>query len=146
MPAHKKPGNTARSETVTVRLDPKIHYLASIAARYQQRTLSGFIERAVRQVLSHEALMESEATPGNTPAPHLSPWLEGLWDVDESDRIFKLATFMPSLMTIAEQRLWKLFTVQTEYNKKKISIQAFREFWNDPSINTSHLKDDEAKR
>ena len=34
----------SRSETVTVRLDPKLRYLAELGARSQRRTVSSFIE------------------------------------------------------------------------------------------------------
>ena len=33
-------GKLSRSETVTVRLDPKLRYLAELAARIHRRTLS----------------------------------------------------------------------------------------------------------
>ena len=35
-------GKLARSETVTVRLDPKLRYLAELAARIQRRSVSSF--------------------------------------------------------------------------------------------------------
>lgn len=38
----------ARSVTVTARLDRRLRYLAEIAARAQRRTLSSFIEWAIR--------------------------------------------------------------------------------------------------
>jgi len=142
MPAHKKALNTARSETVTVRLDPKLHYLAGIAAREQVRTRSGFIEWAVRRTLSDKAAMLNEPLVGDGPgAPPL--WEEHLWDVDEADRFFSLATLRPGLLTIPEQRLWKLFTMHMQHTKRKITSASFREFWHDPSINTSHLQDGE---
>ncbi len=37
-------------------------------------------------------------------------WFESLWDVDQADRLFLLATTRHSLLTIAEQRLWKLLS------------------------------------
>jgi hypothetical protein len=142
MPAHKKPANTSRSETVTVRLDPKLRYLAEIGAREQQRTLSSFIEWAVRRALTPAAMWEDEPEVSEPVGPFQPKpmWMEGLWDVDEADRFFLLAAARHDLLTIPEQRLWKLFTMHTEYTGAKITIQAFREFWNDPSINTSHLK------
>jgi hypothetical protein len=141
MAAKKKPANTSRSETVTVRLDPKIRYLAEIGAREHQRTLSSFIEWAVRRALTVKGMSEDEPSPGHWPATAPPLWMEGLWDVDEADRFFLLASGRPELLTISEQRLWKLFTMHMEYTDTSITIQAFREFWNDPSINTSHLKE-----
>ena len=40
-----------RSETVTVRLDPRLNYLAELAGRAQRRTKSSFIEWAVQEAV-----------------------------------------------------------------------------------------------
>ena len=40
-------GKLSRSETVTVRLDPKLRYLAELAARLHRRTLSSYVEWAI---------------------------------------------------------------------------------------------------
>lgn len=141
MPAHKKPIETARSETVTVRLDPKLYFLCGIAAREQIRTRSSFIEWAVRRTLADAAAMQNEPSPGQWPAPQPKLWGESLWDVDEADRFFKLATdpIYRVPLTIPEQRLWKLYTLWR--NEKKPTVDSFREFWNNPSINTKHLQE-----
>jgi hypothetical protein len=75
MPAHKKPAEAVRSETVTVRLDHKLHFLCGIAARAQGRTRSGFIEWAVRRTLSDAAAMQNEPSPGQWPAAPLPLWM-----------------------------------------------------------------------
>jgi predicted HicB family RNase H-like nuclease len=41
-----------RSEVVTVRLEPKLKYLAELAARKQRRSLSSYVEWAIKQSLS----------------------------------------------------------------------------------------------
>jgi hypothetical protein len=97
-----------RSEVVTVRLDPRLKYLAEIAARKQRRTLSGYIEWAVEQSLHNVFLEEAnsfsqEATSVSTAEQRLS-----LWDVEESDRVIKLAMHFPELLTYEEQLVWKL--------------------------------------
>lgn len=145
MPAIKKAPNTAKTENVSVRLDPKLYYLAGIAARENGRTLSGFIERELRRNLSDAEAMRAsnQPIPGHGFAPQLPLWGEELWDVDEADRFYKLATLRFGLLTIPEQRFWKLFTMYLSHNKQKLSIEAFRDFWNSPSINTSHLSEGE---
>lgn len=145
MAAPKKPANTARSETVTVRLDPKIHYLASIAAREQMRTLSGFIEWAVRRTLTDAVAMADEPTPGQWPKPPLPLWEESLWNADEADRFYHLAKHRPDLLTVSEQRLWNLFTTHIGRTKYEPSIEAFRKFWNYPSANASQPMKSKAK-
>ena len=123
-----------RTKTVGVRLNPKIHYLAELAARYQQRTLSGFIEWAVTRALTPEVMQGEE--PNVLEARPL--WMEGMWDVDEADRIFRLAS-RSDLMPIEQQRFFKLFMLHMESIGEKANLSAFREFWNSPEIDTKHL-------
>lgn len=92
----------SRSETVTVRLDPKLRYLAELAARKQRRTLSSFIEWAVEDSLSR--VLVEEGLNGASIADQA----ENLWDVDEADRFAKLALRYPYLLTHDEQVVWKL--------------------------------------
>ena len=94
-----------RSETVTVRLDPKLRYLAELAARKQRRTLSSYIEWAIEQSLENVMLKESRlgiATVANKAS--------SLYDVDELDRLVKLALLYPELLVYEEQVIWKLIT------------------------------------
>lgn len=92
---------TARSETVTVRLDPKIRYLAELAGRKQRRTLSSFIEWAIENALTNVIINEHHNLT-------VSQDSENLWDVDEPDRFVRLALEYPSLLTYEEQKRWKL--------------------------------------
>jgi hypothetical protein len=92
-----------RSETVTVRLDPKLRYLAELGARKQRRTLSSFIEWAIEHSLYSVTLTEgfnNGTTIGDMDAQ--------LWDVEEADRFAKLALRYPELLTHHEQIVWKL--------------------------------------
>lgn len=98
-------GKLARSETVTVRLDPKLRYLAELAALKHRRTLSSFIEWAIEDSLRHTNLRtggfnESEITVADEA--------ESLWDVDDADRFIKLALRYPELLNHEEQKRWKL--------------------------------------
>lgn len=94
-------GKLARSETVTVRLDPKLRYLAELAARKQRRTLSSYVEWAIEDSLSRTNLYAI----GDTS---LADEASMLWDVDEADRFAKLALRHPDLLTHEEQVRWKL--------------------------------------
>ncbi len=95
-------GKLARSETVTVRLDPKLRYFAELAARKQRRTLSSFIEWAIEQSLNEVHF--SDFGQSYSMASELSE----LWDVDEADRFAKLALSHPDMLLHDEQVLWKL--------------------------------------
>ena len=96
----------SRSATVTVRLDPKLRYLAGLAARKQRRTLSSFIEWSIEESLKHVALRDYDEH-GKDSAP-ISGQAEKLWDVDEADRFVKLAMSYPELLNHHEQVVWKL--------------------------------------
>ena len=96
---------TSRSETVTVRLEPKLRYLAEVAARVQRRTLSSYIEWAVEESLKNVSL---EWIEGRVSPTSISETASRLWDVDEAERFVTLAQLFPNLLTHEEQILWKL--------------------------------------
>lgn len=106
MATTKKTGGakTTRSETVTVRLDPELRYLAEIASRIQRRTLSSYIEWAILKSLELNVLGDNAPEDMRTVADRAGD----LWDVDEADRFVKLGIHAPHLLNYDEQRLWKL--------------------------------------
>lgn len=94
----------SRTVTVSVRLDPKLKYLAELAAREQRRALSSYIEWAVAQSLEQCELGRYPDGQEKT----LANEADYLWDIDEADRLVKLALRYPHLLTHDEQVLWKL--------------------------------------
>ena len=123
----------SRSQTVTVRLDPQLRYMADMAARSQRRTLSSFIEWAIHRSLDDVSLRDSEGD-----ADKVSDLVDELWDVDEADRFMLLVGFNPDLLTHEEQILWKLITETPEvwsvdpseqigmYGRTEIDVQTIR--------------------
>ena len=99
-------GGGKRSEIVTVRFDPRLKYLAELAARKHRRPLSSFIEWAVEQTVSHIVLRQDRH--GTDVTVTEADLKFHLWDPDEPDRIVRLAFNYPELMTLEEQVLWKL--------------------------------------
>ena len=95
-------GRLTRTETVTVRLDPKLRYLAELGARKQRRTLSSYIEWAIEGSL--EAVIIKRMFDRDYSIADESA---NLWDVDEADRFAKLALLHPELLTHEEQIRWK---------------------------------------
>lgn len=91
-------GKLARSEVITVRLDPRLRFGAELAAWKQRRTLSSFVEWAVEEALKRVDVGEST----------IRDVLEAVWDVDDADRLAKLGLYFPQLLTHEEERLWKL--------------------------------------
>ncbi len=100
-------GKLNRTETVTVRLDPKLNYLCELAARAQRRTKSSFIEWAIEHALDDVALPGERGGPVATTIADRST---ELWDVEEPDRLIALAFWAPALLTHEEQVIWKLIS------------------------------------
>jgi hypothetical protein len=91
-----------------VRLDPKLNYLCELAARAQRRTKSSFIEWAIENALQH---VEIPGAPyGQGVGKSISEIQGLLWDVDEPDRVVRLARESPSLLTHEEQIIWKIIS------------------------------------
>jgi hypothetical protein len=100
-------GRLSRSETVTVRLDPKLRYLAELAALKHRRTLSSFIEWAIEDTLHRVKLREGGGYNDDSETTVFDDAV-ALWDVDDADRFAKLALRYPELLTHEEQKRWKL--------------------------------------
>lgn len=92
-----------RTEVFAMRLDPKLKYLAEIAARKQRRSLANFMEWAIELGLKNTELRDNDSY-----SPTVWDKSNSLWDVDEADRLANLAFEEPSLMTYDEQILWKV--------------------------------------
>lgn len=95
----------SRSEVVTVRFDPKLRYLAELAARKHRRTLSSYIEWAVETSLGSVLLHEGDHYDDKTS---VADEAQRLWDVDEAERFVRLAINYPDLLTHDEQERWKM--------------------------------------
>lgn len=103
-------GKLNRSETVTVRLDPKLNYLCELAARAQRRTKSSFIEWAVAEAMGKVLLPEVReyVDSDDYREVSISERAGKLWHVDEPDRVVALALEAPALLNHEEQVIWKL--------------------------------------
>ena len=137
-------GKLTRSETVTVRLDPKLRYLAELAARKQRRTVSSFIEWAIEDALNRVLLREAV---GGDSGTSIASAAQNLWDVDEADRFAKLAFNYPDLLTHDEQILWKFVRengclwqvkyrgenniLSWETDERFLILHRLREYWSD---------------
>lgn len=102
----KAKAGTTRTEVFAMRLDPKLKYLAEIAARKQRRSLANFIEWSVEQSLGKVLLVEIEPFGGPQDRTVLDE-ASKLWDLEPSDRFIKLAENYPDLLTYEEQLIWK---------------------------------------
>lgn len=100
----KAGGSLSRSEIVQVRVDPKLKMSAELAAASERRTVSSFIEWAIQRAVREVVIAKDDSGKPLTAAQVV----ERVWDVDEADRIVKLAITHPELLTHEEQRVWKV--------------------------------------
>lgn len=99
---------TTRSETITVRVEPKIRYLAEIAGRKQRRTLSSFIEWAVEESLGLVILDDRiDQEDGHMFPASVADLTDEVWHVDDAERFARLAINFPGLLTSEEEERWQ---------------------------------------
>jgi len=92
-------GKLGRTETVTIRLNPRLRYLLDVASRQHRRTVSSYIEHALSQAIDKEPIRAS----GTDVWTCIGSEAEYLWDVDEDDRLKALSQRYPHLLNFDEQ-------------------------------------------
>jgi hypothetical protein len=116
-PAKSAPAKQARTSAkpkrvrvrvglLSVRLPPKLRYLAELAARKERRTLLSFVEWAVEDSLNRVRVREAGGR-GDELGGCFAEEAERLWDVEPAERFARLAVFYPELLSHEEQILWK---------------------------------------
>lgn len=120
-------GRLARSETVTIRLDPRLNYLCEIAARVQRRTKSSFIEAAIDDAIHRVPLQPRNSGDYN---PTVGDRADDLWNVREHERLVALAFEAPHLMTMFEQEVWAVICEHGPFWRCKLgSDGSGKEVW-----------------
>ncbi|HNP51910.1 MAG TPA: hypothetical protein PKJ85_08955 [Nitrosomonas nitrosa] len=128
----RKPRTSAlRTEVFALRLDPKLKYLAEIAARKQRRSLANYVEWAIERTFDTVRL-------NGVDGPTLSEASSRLWALDESDRLINLIKYYPDLMTYEEQLIWR--TIR-EYSVYKTETEEFINFIMENEIAYSLIRD-----
>lgn len=92
-----------RTEVFALRLDPKLKYLAELAARKQRRSLASYVESAIDAGLRATVIDDKTGK---------KVWEEAevLWDISEHNRFFRLLEAHPELLSYDEQHI--LFTIK----------------------------------
>ncbi|MBK9027684.1 MAG: hypothetical protein IPN98_07475 [Propionivibrio sp.] len=107
-----------RTEVFALRLDPKLKYLAEIAARKQRRSLANFVEWSLDEALANVKLGETGDFNGKYERS-VRDEAHKLWDLEPSDRLIKLAENYPDLLTYEEQLIWKaIFEIRAHTTHK----------------------------
>jgi hypothetical protein len=119
----RKKTDGPRTEVFAMRLDPKLKYLAEIAARKQRRSLANFIEWTIEQALGQVNLEEGGFNDRGITVAEMSA---KLWALDESDRLVQLANLYPDLLTYEEQLIWRVITEHSAYNEQTKRMSSFK--------------------
>jgi len=94
-------GTHTRTDSVTVRISPRLKYGLELLARRQHRSVSAVVEAALNQALAAErASAGSETT--------LADVVESTWSALEAQRVLRLATDFPNLLSFEEEQTVEL--------------------------------------
>lgn len=101
--ASKKPKPT-RSETLGLRLDPRLKFALELASRDQRRSISGTVEWCVERVLK-EIHADDVALQGNWTFYDLT---HRLYDVDPNCQLANICAWAPRLATYEELQKYRV--------------------------------------
>lgn len=103
-----KAGKPARTDSLTIRLDPKLRFLVELAARRQRRSLTSFIEWAVEKALA-EVTVRQEGD-WKTSLLDVAP---KVWAIEPSQRLLNIAQELPDLLSYDEELIWNAIRTVT---------------------------------
>jgi hypothetical protein len=102
----KKPKPT-RSETLGLRLDPRMKYALELLSRAQRRSISGTVEWCVERALKSE-MISTELTGADLTFEDLT---HRIWDVDPYRQLVNLCAYTPKLATFEELQRYRVLTL-----------------------------------
>jgi hypothetical protein len=104
--AKNKPSQGARkTETLTLRLDPKVKLMIELIARVRRQSITGVVEAAIEEIaFNTDVPFVANELPG---AQSVTTAVSEIWSTDESERFINLCFHLPSLITYEEQRIWE---------------------------------------
>jgi len=104
--AKNKPNQGARkTETLTLRLDPKVKFMIELVSRIRRQSITGVIEAAIEEIAGD--LGAPFHYKGETNNWDLSSAVAEVWSTDESERFINFCYHLPNLLTFEEQRIWE---------------------------------------
>lgn len=133
MGRRKKSGTILKGDSVTFRLEPKLKWGIELLARKHKRTLSSVIEWSIFNALNSQDGLNNIIDGIDVNI------LELVWDVEQPDRIIKLAIYCPNLLSYEEEVIWKLIkennffwnTKTSDKNKymDSLNFERIRDHW-----------------
>jgi len=104
--AKNKPNQGARkTETLTLRLDPKVKMMIEMISRIRRQSITGVVEAAIEEIafdLDAPFFHNNETSNWS-----LSSAVTEVWSTDESERFINMCYHLPTLLTYEEQRIWE---------------------------------------
>jgi hypothetical protein len=110
MPRKSVHGTIAKTDTLTLRMKPKLKYVLELVARRQHRNLSEVTSWAIEQALINQPEGARSLGLGEFPKA-----VDALWSPYESDRLVLLAQKRPDLMTYEEDVIWRFIKDDDRY-------------------------------
>lgn len=121
----------SRSETVSVRLDPRLRLAAELAAGKERRSLSSFVEWCVEQQTKEVLLVtknEFDYSSGEINITDKSAYDVSIdiWEPEYADSFVRRSIFYEKLLTVEELVAWRiiqdapyLWTVYYDHDAKR---------------------------
>lgn len=104
--AKNKPGQGARkTETLTLRLDPKIKTMIELISRIRRQSITGVVEAAIEEIAFD--LDAPYFDDGEMHNHTLAVVFSDVWSTDESEWFINMCYRFPTLLTYEEQRIWE---------------------------------------
>jgi len=120
-------GAVTKGEVITVRLSPKLKYALELLSRKQHRTQSAVVTWAIQEMINTDHGLLKTNTRGTKIS--VDNMLEVLWDVHPADRLVKLVTHWPELMTYEEDSMVESI-IDNEWGWPKKGDRATKELRN----------------
>lgn len=115
--AKNKPNQGARkTETLTLRLDPKVRLLIELISRVRRQSITGVVEAAIEDIAFD--LDVPFVDDGSIQNSALGSIFSEIWSTDESELFINMCFRLPSLMTYEEQRLWETIKASPAFREK----------------------------
>lgn len=115
--AKNKPNQGARkTESLTLRMDPKIKFLIEVISRVRRQSITGVVEAAMEETAFD--LEVPYFDEGKVEAHALGAIFSEIWSTDESELFINMCFHLPTLMTYEEQRLWETIKISPAFHDK----------------------------
>jgi hypothetical protein len=124
------PKDDSRAGQLNANIDPKLLFLAKLAARSKGQSLIEFIEDAFRRALTREAMLSDEPKVAEPTGPMPEPvlWFDSLWAEDEVVRLYRVATIGSlNLLTPKQRNIFLYVSNELIKQGKKVTLKNFVE-------------------